>query len=90
MVKQYVEKVFGTRSDRVIKKLRPAITRINQLEPQFAALSDDDLRAQTAVFKEKLENGASLDSILAPAFAVVREAGKHTLTRLTNDGEGRR
>ena len=79
MVKQYVEKVFGTRSDRVIKKLRPAITRINQLEPQFAALSDDDLRAQTAVFQEKLENGASLDSILAPAFAVVREAGKRVL-----------
>ncbi len=79
MVKAYVEKVFGTRSDRVIKKLRPAISRINQLEAQFAALSDDDLRAQTAVFKEKLDNGANVDSLLAPAFAVVREAGKRVL-----------
>ena len=52
MVKQYVEKVLA-RSDARDQELRPAITRINQLEPQFAALSDDDLRAQTAVFKEK-------------------------------------
>ena len=78
-MKAYVEKVFGTRSDRVMKRLRPAVARINRLESQFAALSDDDLRAQTAVFKEKLANGASVDSLLAPAFAVVREAGKRVL-----------
>ena len=84
MVKAYVEKVFGTRSDRVIKKLRPAISRINQLESQFAALSDDDLRAQTAVFKEKLDNGANVDSLLAPALpSFARRASACSICAIT-------
>ncbi len=71
-----IKKVFGTSHDREIKRLRPRVQRINDLEPKFKALSDAELRGKTAEFKQKLENGASLDDILEEAFATVREASR--------------
>ena len=73
------KKVFGDANDRELKKLRPLVAHINSLEPKYEALSDADLAGMTATFKQKLENGASLDDILADSFAVVREAAKRTL-----------
>ena len=69
-------KIFGTKHEREVKALRPMIAAINDLEPQIQALSDEELAAQTVTFKEQLAQGASLDDILVPAFATVREAGR--------------
>src|SRR5262245_31747804 len=69
-------KIFGTKHEREVKAILPMIAAINDLEPQMQALSDQELAAQTVEFKEKLANGATLDDILAPAFATVREAGR--------------
>ncbi len=74
-----IKKVFGTRSDRWIKKQRPLISRINELEPKIKALNDAELRAQTARFREKIDQGASLDDILPEAFATVRETAWRVL-----------
>ena len=72
-------KVFGTTSDRRVKPYHAKVEAINALEPELAALSDDELRARTETFKAEIENGASLDDLLAPAFATVREAAKRAL-----------
>jgi preprotein translocase subunit SecA len=72
-------KVFGTANDRKIKPLRPNVQKINALEAEVAALSDDELRARTAQFRQQLKDGAKVDDLLAPAFATVREAAKRTL-----------
>ncbi|MDR3492959.1 MAG: preprotein translocase subunit SecA, partial [Ancalomicrobiaceae bacterium] len=72
-------KLFGTANDRQIKAYRPRVEAINALEPEFAKLSDDELRAKTAEFRGQLANGAKLDSLLVPAFAVVREAAKRAI-----------
>src|SRR5438876_2098888 len=69
-------KIFGTKHEREVKAIRPLIASINDLEPQIQALSDEELAAQTVTFKEQLAQGASLDDILVPAFATVREAGR--------------
>jgi preprotein translocase subunit SecA len=74
-----IKKVFGTSHEREIKKIRPLVEQINALEPKLSKLSDDDLKAKTPAFKEKLENGATLDDILPEAFAVCREASKRVL-----------
>jgi preprotein translocase subunit SecA len=74
-----IKKVFGTKHDRQMKKLRPLLSRINDLEKTFEPLDDAELRAKTAEFREKLDNGADVDDLLAEAFAVVREASKRTL-----------
>ncbi|UCE22913.1 MAG: preprotein translocase subunit SecA, partial [Candidatus Aminicenantes bacterium] len=79
MFKWLVQKIFGTKNERDLKKLQPYVSAINELEPQIQKLSDDQLRAKTAEFKEKISQGASLDDILIEAFAVVREAGKRTI-----------
>ena len=71
-----LKKVLGSKHEREVKKLQPMVDAINQLEDKTRALSDEDLRARTAQFKEKLDNGASLDDLLIPAFATVREAGR--------------
>ncbi|MBM3507683.1 MAG: preprotein translocase subunit SecA [Alphaproteobacteria bacterium] len=70
---------FGTSNDRIIKRLHPQVAAINALEPSLQKFSDDELRAQTAKFKERLEKGESLDDLLPEAFATVREAAKRTL-----------
>jgi preprotein translocase subunit SecA len=74
-----LKKVFGTSHDREVRKIRPHVDAINLLEPGIAKLSDSELRAKTAEFKEKLDRGATLDDILHEAFAVCREAGKRSL-----------
>lgn len=69
-------KVFGSRNDRFLKKLEKQVQQINALEPEYAALSDDQLKQKTAEFKQLLANGSTLDDILPQAFATVREASK--------------
>jgi len=73
------KKIFGTENDRKLKKLRPLIEKINGLEPKFEAMTDDALRAQTEVYRERLQTGETLDDLLPEAFATVREAAKRTL-----------
>ena len=72
-------KLFGTANDRRLKAYNPKVAAINALEDEVAALSDEDLRARTEEFRRQLADGASLDSLLAPAFATVREAARRTL-----------
>jgi len=79
MLSSIVKKIIGSKNDRELKRLSPVVTRINALEPEIAALADDQLRNKTVEFKERLGRGETLDSILPEAFAVCREAGKRTL-----------
>ncbi len=69
-------KLIGSRNDRYLKKLRKTVEQINSLEDQFAALTDQQLAAKTAEFKQRVQDGASLDDILPEAFATAREASK--------------
>lgn len=75
----FLEKVFGSYSDKEIKKIMPVVNKINSLEPEMEALSDEELRAKTDEFKARLNDGATLDDLLPEAFAVVREASKRVL-----------
>ena len=79
MFKYLFKKIFGTENDRFLKSIRPTIAKINSFEDSLKNLSDADLTAKTAAFKQRIANGESLDSILPEAFAVVREAGKRVL-----------
>jgi preprotein translocase subunit SecA len=79
MVDALLAKIFGTKHEREMKALRPTIAAINALEPQMQALSDEELAAKTAEFRERIANGATLDDLLVEAFAVGREAGKRVL-----------
>ncbi|MGA0601867.1 preprotein translocase subunit SecA [Caulobacter sp. KR2-114] len=72
-------KIFGSSNDRKVKQLMGRVAKINALEPQMAALSDDQLRAKTDEFRARLAKGETLDAILNEAFAVVREAAKRVL-----------
>jgi len=74
-----MKRVFGSSNDRRLKGYRPKIAVINALEPEFEALSDQQLRAKTDEFRAELASGKTLEDILAPAFATVREAAKRTL-----------
>jgi preprotein translocase subunit SecA len=69
-------KLFGSRNDRLLKQMRKEVSKINALEPILEPLSDDDLKAKTAEFRERLRNNETLDDLLPEAFAVVREASK--------------
>ena len=69
-----LKKIFGSRNDRTIKQLRRQVEQINALEPQMQALSDEELRAKTDSFRERIQSGTKLDALLPEAFAVVREA----------------
>ena len=73
------KKVFGTANDRKIKALEPMVARINALEPEFEALSDDGLIAKTKEFKKRVEEGEKLDDILPEAFANCREGARRAL-----------
>jgi len=73
------EKVFGTHSERELKRINKTVDQIEALRPAMQALSDEELRAKTAEFKKRYEEGESLDDLLPEAFAVVREAGKRVL-----------
>src|SRR5262245_40044558 len=79
MISRLLRAVFGSRNDRLIKTYSKTVARINALEPQIAALSDEALAAKTPEFKDRLARGETLDDLLPEAFAVVREAAKRTL-----------
>jgi len=78
MYKWIYRKIFGSDNDRTLRKIKPLVAAVNDFEPRIQPLTDDQLRAKTAEFKEKLAQGASLDDILPEAFAVVREASRRT------------
>jgi preprotein translocase subunit SecA len=79
MATNFLTKIFGSRNDRLLKTYRKTVDRINGLEPQYEKLSDDELKAQTGVFQQRLAAGETLDAILPEAFAVVREASKRVM-----------
>ncbi len=74
-----IEKVFGTHSEKELKKIYPIVDKIEALDESMQALSDEELKAKTTEFKERLANGETLDDILVEAFAVVREAAVRSL-----------
>ena len=73
------EKLFGTHSERELKRITPLVDKIEALRPEMQKLSDDELRGKTKEFKERLEKGETLDDILVDAYATVREAAKRVL-----------
>lgn len=79
MISMILTKIFGSKNDRVIKSISPMIDLINQKEPVVLKMSDQELQDQTALFKNRLKEGETLDDILPEAFAVVREASKRVL-----------
>jgi preprotein translocase subunit SecA len=79
MIGSLLTKVFGSKNERDLKQMHPLVEQINALEPEIQGLSDDQLRGRTAQFKQRLDNGESLDDILPDAFATVREASVRTL-----------
>lgn len=79
MLTKIAKKIFGSRNDRLLKHYRKIVSKINSLEEQTKALSDEQLQAKTAEFKQRLANGETLDDILPEAFAVCREASVRVL-----------
>jgi len=79
MIAQILAKIFGTKNERDIRRMQPLVQRINELEAEISVLSDADLVAKTNIFRERIAQGATLDSLLPEAFAVVRETSKRTL-----------
>jgi preprotein translocase subunit SecA len=79
MIGQLLAKVIGTQNERELKRLRPRVAEINALEASVQPLSDEQLRAKTAEFRQRVANGEPLDDLLPEAFAVVREAGRRVL-----------
>src|ERR1700743_2255619 len=79
MIGALARKLFGSPNDRRVKGYRGRVDAINALEPELSALSDEALKARTSEFRQQLAEGKTLDDILVPAFATVREAAKRTL-----------
>ncbi len=79
MIAQLLAKIFGTQNERELSRLQPLVQQINELEASIKVLSDEELAGKTALFRERIQQGASLDTILPEAFAVVREASIRTL-----------
>ncbi len=79
MASNLLTKVFGSKNERELKKIQPVVEKISALEPRMQAMSDDELKAQTQLFKDRLNTGESLDDLLPEAFASVREASVRTL-----------
>ena len=79
MIFDFLTRVFGSKNDREIKKIQPIVEQINALEPGIQAMSDDDLKRQTARFKERMKQGETIEDLLPEAFATVREASVRTL-----------
>ena len=75
----FIQKIFGTHSEHELKRIYPIADAVEALEPQMQSLSDEELRAKTKEFKDRLAGGETLDDILPEAFAVVREAAYRTL-----------
>lgn len=76
MLVKLLTKVFGSRNDRTLRRMRKAVEQINQMEPDMEKLSDDELKAKTNEFRARLEKGEVLENLIPEAFAVVREASK--------------
>ena len=74
-----VEKLFGTHSEREIKRIMPLVEKIESLRDSMMALSDEDLRGKTKEYKKRLEEGETLDDLLPEAYATVREAARRVL-----------
>ena len=74
-----IDKIIGTHSERELKRIKSTVDSIEAMQPKMQALSDEELRAKTDEFKERLKNGQTLDDIMPEAYAVVREAGKRVL-----------
>lgn len=74
-----IEKMFGTHSQRELKRIMPIVDKIDSLRPSMQALSDEELRGKTREYKKRLEEGETLDDLLPEAFATVREAAKRVL-----------
>ena len=74
MIIDLFKKVFGTRNERILRQFSAEVSRINVLEPEMQALSDEQLQAKTAEFKKRIASGEKLDDLLVEAFAVAREA----------------
>ncbi len=74
-----LSKMIGTHSEREVKRVIPIVDKIEAMEPEMEKLSDDELKAKTSEFKQRLEEGQTLDDILPEAYAVVREASKRTI-----------
>jgi preprotein translocase subunit SecA len=79
MILNALTKVFGSKNERELKRIQPQVERINALEPAVQAMSDAELKAQTAQFKERIDRGEPLDDLLPEAFAAVREASQRAL-----------
>ena len=79
MVSNLLSKIFGSRNERLLKRMNKVVAQINALEPDVLGLSDEELRARSDDFRERIRQGASVDDLLPEAFAVVREAGKRAL-----------
>jgi preprotein translocase subunit SecA len=80
MITKLFTKIIGSRNDRTVKALKKIVKQINELEPQFASLADVDLQAKTVEFRQRLQQGEDLESLLPEAFATVREASKRVFT----------
>jgi preprotein translocase subunit SecA len=79
LLSNIAKKVFGTKNARVLKSMRPIVARIGELEPGLKSKSDDELRAKTVEFRQRIANGEKLDALLPEAFAVCREAGRRVM-----------
>src|SRR5882757_6158395 len=79
MLGAVARKFFGSSNDRRVRKYQPRVDAINALEPDIVKLTDEELRARTDMFKKELAEGKTLDDILVPAFATVREAAKRAI-----------
>ena len=79
MIVDFITNIFGSKNDRELKQIAPLVEEINSLEPDFKALSDEQLRAKTVEFRERISRGEALDEILPEAFAAVREASVRVL-----------
>jgi preprotein translocase subunit SecA len=79
MATTFLTKIFGSRNDRLLKTYRKTVDHINGLEAKYETLSDDELRAQTEAFKQRIAQGEALDALLPEAFAVVREGSKRVM-----------
>jgi preprotein translocase subunit SecA len=80
MIGNILHKVFGSKNERELSKLRPIVDQTNSLEPEIQALTDNELKNKTQVFRQRLDQGATLDELLPEAFAVVREASVRSLS----------
>ena len=79
MINKLIRKIFGTRNDRLIKEARGYVTKVNALEDQMRTMSEEELKGQTTLFKERLAKGETLDDLLPEAFATMREASSRVM-----------